>query len=138
MLRATWYEGTAQLLSLTELKSDLFELYLLAIPLTNEGGEETGVPGENPQRRASELVSILLLPGGPRARSNMITKKHDFLSKYLPLTLGLIAYWRQKQETHTRGVTVSTPASLACHQYNCAGSSLAWGLNLRAVVFGIF
>ena len=28
MLRATWYEETAQLLSLTELKSHLFELYL--------------------------------------------------------------------------------------------------------------
>ena len=26
---ATWYEGTAQLLSLTELKSHLFELYLI-------------------------------------------------------------------------------------------------------------
>ena len=30
MLRATWYEGTAQLLSLTELKSHLLELFLLA------------------------------------------------------------------------------------------------------------
>ena len=29
MLRATWYEGTAQLLSLTELKSHLFELYYI-------------------------------------------------------------------------------------------------------------
>ena len=29
MLRATWYEGTAQLLSLTELKSHLFELYFI-------------------------------------------------------------------------------------------------------------
>ena len=28
VLCATWYEGTAQLLSLTELKSHLFELYL--------------------------------------------------------------------------------------------------------------
>ena len=27
VLRATWYEGTAQLLSLTECKSNLFELY---------------------------------------------------------------------------------------------------------------
>ena len=27
MLRATWYEGTAQLLGLTESKSHLFELY---------------------------------------------------------------------------------------------------------------
>ena len=27
VLRATWYEGTAQLLSLSELKSHLFELY---------------------------------------------------------------------------------------------------------------
>ena len=29
MLRATWYEGTAQQLSLTELKSHLFELYFI-------------------------------------------------------------------------------------------------------------
>ena len=29
MLRATCYEGTAQLLSLTELKSHLFELYFI-------------------------------------------------------------------------------------------------------------
>ena len=38
----------------------------------------------------------------------------------------------------TRGVTVSMSAFLACHQCCCAGSSLAWGLNLRAVVCGIF
>ena len=47
VLRATWYEGTAQMLSLTELKSHLFELILLAEPLTDEGMEETGVSGEN-------------------------------------------------------------------------------------------
>ena len=29
MLRATWYEGTAQLLSLTEFKSHLYELYFI-------------------------------------------------------------------------------------------------------------
>ena len=29
MLRATWYEGTAQLLSFTELKLHLFELYFI-------------------------------------------------------------------------------------------------------------
>ena len=29
VLRATWYEGTAELLSLTELKSHLFELYFI-------------------------------------------------------------------------------------------------------------
>ena len=38
----------------------------------------------------------------------------------------------------TRGVMVSVSAFLACHQCYCAGSSLAWGLNLRAVVYGIF
>ena len=37
-----------------------------------------------------------------------------------------------------RGVTVSMSAFLACHQCYCAGSSLAWGMNLRAVVCGIF
>ena len=38
----------------------------------------------------------------------------------------------------TRGVTVSMSAFPACHQCYCTGSSLAWGLNLRAVVCGIF
>ena len=38
----------------------------------------------------------------------------------------------------TRGVTVSVSAFLACRQYYCAGSSLAWGLNLRAVACGSF
>ena len=40
--------------------------------------------------------------------------------------------------TKTRGVTVSMSAFLACHRCYCAGSSLAWGLHLRAVVCGIF
>ena len=31
-----------------------FELYLSAEPLTNEGGEESGEPRENPWQRASE------------------------------------------------------------------------------------
>ena len=50
VLHATWYEGTGQLLSLTDFKSHLFDLFfiLLAEPLTDERGEETGVPGENP------------------------------------------------------------------------------------------
>ena len=37
-----------------------------------------------------------------------------------------------------RGVTVSMSAFLACYQCYCAGSSLAWGLNLWVVVCGIF
>ena len=43
VLCATWYEGTAQLLNLPELKSHLFEFYLLAEPLADEGGADTGV-----------------------------------------------------------------------------------------------
>ena len=42
------------------------------------------------------------------------------------------------QNGATRGVTVSMSAFLACHQCYCAGSSLAWDLNLRAVVCDIF
>ena len=39
----------------------------------------------------------------------------------------------------TRGVAVSMSAFLACHQCYCAGSCLAWGLNLRTVVVcGLF
>ena len=40
VLHVTWYERTAQLLSLTEFKPHLFSLYLLAEPSTNEGGGE--------------------------------------------------------------------------------------------------
>ena len=49
-------------------------------------------------------------------------------------------FWGNGVRTHvnSRGVTVSMSAFLACHQCYCAGSSLAWGLNLRAVVCGIF
>ena len=48
MLLALWYEGTAQLSSLTESNHIYFSFILLAEPLTDEGGEETGVHGENP------------------------------------------------------------------------------------------
>ena len=55
---AIWYDGTAQLLSLTRVEiTFILALSLLAEtmkPLTNEGGEETRVPKENRQRRASE------------------------------------------------------------------------------------
>ena len=46
---ATWYEGAAHLLSLNrvEIAFILVLLYRLK-QLTDEGGEETGVPGENP------------------------------------------------------------------------------------------
>ena len=39
VLHAMWYKGTALLRSLTELKSHLFELILLAESLTDEGAE---------------------------------------------------------------------------------------------------
>ena len=56
VLRATWYKGTAQLLSLTEFKSHLFQLYfLLAEPLTDEGREEAGVPGESPGNELQQM-----------------------------------------------------------------------------------
>ena len=46
--------------------------------------------------------------------------------------------WWERCVGATRGVTVSMSAFLACHQCYCAGSSLAWGLNLGAAVCGIF
>ena len=50
---ATWYEETAQLLSLSLNCIDL-SFILLAEALTDEGGEKTGEPRENPWRQASE------------------------------------------------------------------------------------
>ena len=45
---------------------------------------------------------------------------------------------RRTEQYATRGVMVSTSAFLACHQCKSAGSSLAWGLNFRTLVYGIF
>ena len=33
----------------------------MAEPITDEGGEETGVPRENPRRRASEKVEVAVI-----------------------------------------------------------------------------
>ena len=58
MLRATWYEGTVQLLSLTELKSHLFELYFIGwtIKLTKEGRKP-----EYPEKTPGDTQRLLLL-----------------------------------------------------------------------------
>ena len=56
MSRATSYEGTAHLLSLTEFKSHLFELYFIG----DGGEEEAGVPGGNPWRSASIVHAAAL------------------------------------------------------------------------------
>ena len=75
MLRATWYEGTAQLLSLTELKSHLFELYFVGwtIKPMKELGEETGIPGESLWRQASENATYyspkIQVPSETRTRA---------------------------------------------------------------------
>ena len=46
---ATWYKGTAQLLSLTEFKIHfILAFFPLAELLLDEGGEETRMPRENP------------------------------------------------------------------------------------------
>ena len=44
---ATWYEGTVQLSSLTEFNSHFFFFFFFLLKrFGDEGGEETGVPGE--------------------------------------------------------------------------------------------
>ena len=62
-----------------------------------------------------------------RSSHIVYTDLHTYPPNHLP-----------QQTLATRGVTVSMSAFLACHQCYCAGSSLAWGLNLQAVVCGIF
>ena len=47
--RVTWYEGTAQLLSFDRVEIVfILALFHLLKPLTDEGREETRIPGENP------------------------------------------------------------------------------------------
>ena len=58
------------------------------------------------------------------------------------LCLGLYKKWEAEEKDVIKvgamcGVVVSMSAFLACHQCYCVGSSLAWGLNLQALVCGI-
>ena len=67
---ATWYEGTAQLLSLTELKSHLFALFFYFIGWTSKPMKEGRKPEYPPKKkkkkkpwwRASEYQSMSYMP----------------------------------------------------------------------------
>ena len=48
MCNMSWYKGTVQLLSLTELNRINFSFFYRLKPLINLGREENGVPRENP------------------------------------------------------------------------------------------
>ena len=67
MFRATWYEGTAELLSLTELKSHLFELYFVGwIIKPMKEGRKPEYPEKttgDELQKASELVAAFLSVG---------------------------------------------------------------------------
>ena len=63
------------------------------------------------------------------AKGNKVSVKQNMLTPCSPTHVS---------SDKTRCVTFSMSAFLTCHQCYCAGSSLAWGLTLRAVVCGIF
>ena len=67
MLCATWYEGTTQLLSLTEFKI-YFSFILLAEQITNEGGEETGVRIETPDDELQKMPHTKAWKSKPQPR----------------------------------------------------------------------
>ena len=64
-------------------------------------------------KRQKEKVSRYLAfdsskPSGPCAKSKMITKEHKFFSKYLVLTLDLMAFKRQKRDNYPSSVLIYT------------------------------
>ena len=69
MLRATWYEGTAQLLSLKELKSHLFELYFVGwiIKLMKEG-RKPEYPEKTPSDELQKMPHTTTQRFKPQAR----------------------------------------------------------------------
>ena len=52
--------------------------------------------------------------------------------------MSLVSLYESLTHRATQGVTLSMSAVLACHQCYCTGLSLAWGLNLQAIVCVIF
>ena len=72
MLRATWHEGTAQLLSLAELKLDLFELVSLAESLNRQLGA-----GLHPGCDSHSLGWMCVLPWFLSHNQGMLTKQRQ-------------------------------------------------------------
>ena len=69
MLRATWYEGTAQLLSLAELKSHLFELYFIGcIIKPMQEGRKPEYPEKTPGDELQKMPHTTAQRFKPQAR----------------------------------------------------------------------
>ena len=69
MLRATLYKGTAQLLSLTELKSHLFELYFIAWTIKPmKEGRKPEYPEKTPGDELQKMLRTTTRRFKPQAR----------------------------------------------------------------------
>ena len=101
VLRATWYEGTAQLLSLTEYKSHLFELYFIGWDINRW---RRGVPGGNPWRRASENATYyspnIQAPSETRTRTIALVAGYESRSANRYTTRRPRTTQRRKMQIH--------------------------------------
>ena len=69
MLRATWYEGTAQLLSLIDLKSHLSELYFIGRTIKPmKEGRKPEYPEKTPGDELQKLPHTTVRRVKPQAR----------------------------------------------------------------------
>ena len=69
MLRATWYEGTAQLLSVIELKSHLFELYFIGWTIKQmKEGRKPEYPEKTPGDELQKMPHTTAQRVKPQAR----------------------------------------------------------------------
>ena len=69
VLRATWYEGTAKLLSLTELKSHLFELYFVGWTIKPmKEGRKPEYPEKTPGDELQKMPHTTVRRFKPQAR----------------------------------------------------------------------
>ena len=69
MLRATWYKGTAQLLSLTELKLHLFQFYFIGWTIKPmEEGRKPEYPEKTPGNELQKMPHITARRFKPQAR----------------------------------------------------------------------
>ena len=83
--------------------------------------------------QAQVLSSLTQVVAHAHMRTHITTFVLSCMHAHICMDLHVCALYRAM-----RGVRVSMSAFLACHQCYCAGSSLAWGLNLWALVCGIF
>ena len=115
MLRATWYKGTAQLLSLTELKLHSFELYFIGWTIKlMKYGRKPEYPEKTPDNKLQKMPHTTAWRFKPQARLEP-TQQHWWQARkadMLTVTPCVAMHHPGQQAQHTTNWSISSQPAI--------------------------